>query len=117
MISVSRFVVALLFCLFNNKKIFLATKNFCAMKKQNTKKPHTTTEASEEIHKKNKKRNNEKQQTYSRSNRTRTHDIRFWRPTFYQLNYTPKIYVFMLQEKIVFVKYNFFHESKSKFVF
>ena len=26
-----------------------------------------------------------------RSGRTRTHDIRFWRPTFYQLNYTPSV--------------------------
>ena len=26
---------------------------------------------------------------FGRGSRTRTHDIRFWRPTFYQLNYTP----------------------------
>ena len=39
---------------------------------------------------------------YSRGRRTRTLDIWFWRPTFYQLNYAPILSKFHTDSKIFF---------------
>ena len=41
------------------------------------------------IYKSNKKDAFPKRRLNSRGSRIRTHDLRFWRPLFYQLNYTP----------------------------
>lgn len=52
------------------------------------------------------------QSVIGRGSRTRTHDTWFWRPMFYQLNYTPRT-SYILTKKLGIVKlflyFNYIH--------
>ena len=45
---------------------------------------------------------------YNRGSRIWTHDLRFWRPIFYQLNYTPIFYMIFLHPQNCILPHPFF---------
>ena len=47
--------------------------------------------------------------SFSRGSRIRTHDLRFWRPLFYQLNYTP---VF-LETRLIIIQHRFLKVNRE----
>ena len=56
------------------------------------------------------------QSVIGRGSRTRTHDTWFWRPMFYQLNYTPKILYYDNKNFIICKVFLFFNYILFKFL-